>query len=210
MSIAVMAAMALGLTGCGEAPYDPDAVTAGWENINPNRCHEDVAPEKTLWRASPASAGDVTLVRKDGAEGSVEVVNGEIRVEKTNDRGYLLVKVAPFELKAGVRAQFRADVHVVSAVPDCSHAFLRASAGDDWLGYQKGMSAGGSRPTVNCGLIQQPAGMYYRKRFTYRGEGAKVHPMIVVSGSPSVSQWKDWSADDVKDVDELFLKKIRP
>ena len=38
-------------------------ITAGWENVDPDRHHEDVAPEKTLWRAS---AGDVTLVRKDG------------------------------------------------------------------------------------------------------------------------------------------------
>ena len=186
------------------------AVTSGWENVDPCRHNVDIAPEKMLWRASLQTPADIVFVRKEGAEGSVNVIDGELKIEKTNDRGYLLVKAAPFTMKEGVMSQFRADVNVSAAVPDCSHAYLRADDGREWIGYQTGVSDAGSRPTVNCGLIQQPVGMYYRKRFTYRGEGKPVYPMIVVSGSPSVSTWKNWAADDRKDIDELFLKKIRP
>ena len=61
------------------------AVTAGWENVNPNR--REFEPAKVLWRADFSRGADFTLDRIGGAEGSVEFRDGTAVLRKTNREG---------------------------------------------------------------------------------------------------------------------------
>ena len=72
------------------------AVTAGWENVCPERLSREFPPVKVVWTAS----GDGLDVRlENGAEGDAVITNGAIRIRKTNSKGRITVNAPPFRSK---------------------------------------------------------------------------------------------------------------
>lgn len=170
-------------------------VTPGWENICRDR--KEFPSAKVLWRAD---LKDVSYELRDGAEGSVTVGDGIIRIVKTNSKGRIVVKAPSFP--AGTKQELRlfCDVSAFSSSPDSSYGFvcgygdgteslhMRNAIDRRWFG------AGGEYMWL---LINSAPGMTYRKYgHVHAGEG-NVTPALVVHGSPSRSEWRNWTAEDL-------------
>jgi len=184
------------------------AVTAGWENVQPGRAEPRLPADRQLWRADFCRPEDFRLVRRDGAEGLLSFRDGELTIRKTNGIGELIVEAPTFPLGSNVVIRFLADVHVAKALTYRSHGCLRATAGDGTFGVAPEVreSDTGNARNIVGGLIEQAPGMYYRKWCHYLGTGGVVHPLIIVSGAPSVSTWRDWSAEDRQEADAAYRK----
>jgi hypothetical protein len=179
----------------------PPPVTAGWENSAPGRREAAVADEKLVWRADTRFLQCFRLLKLNGAEGKLEIKGDEIRIHKSNAPGELVVEAAPFPLHSHETVMFSVEVNVEHATPHRSHGCIMASSGSGVFGVQpqvRPLDSGNGRH-IMYGLNLQPPGTYYRKYCHYAGEGADVQPMIVVSGDPSISTWRNWRAEDVKD-----------
>ena len=70
------------------------AVTPGWENVNPNR--RELEPARIVWKADFSTADGFSLERRDGAEGRIAFSDGALTIEKTNDKGFLVLKAKSF------------------------------------------------------------------------------------------------------------------
>ena len=183
-------------------------VTAGWENVQPDRQEASVPEEKLIWRADTAFERNFRLVKRNGAEGKMEIRNGEIYVHKSNAIGELIVETAPFPLHSHVTALLSAEVHVESATPGRSHALIKATPSLEDYGtpnFTRDRKDGNSR-NINYGLNEQPAGMYYRKYSYYKGENADLYPRIIISGDPSITSWRNWIAMDEKDEQAVYAQ----
>jgi len=195
---AFLAPCAIAKTG---KPSCPDAITAGWENSAPERKEAEVDRGKLLWLADMRLERDFRLLKIDGAEGGIEFRNGELRIHKSNSVGSIVVEAHPFFLQSNVTTMVSAEVTVESATSGRSHGCLMVTPGSGIYGVQPEAKAldGGNGRHIMFGLNEQPSGTYYRKYRHYVGTGADVQPMIVVSGDPSVSSWRNWRAENVED-----------
>jgi len=186
-------------------------ITDGWENLGIGRDEPFVAGSNLVWKAALSAADAFTLVKRNGAEGEIAFKDGELTVRKTNDKGFLLVKAAPFAAPKDVVLRFTVDVHVDSAIPERSHGYLRASAGNDTIAYdpegRKADSDGGWN--VMMGLTEQPAGVYYRKYYHFKNQQGTVHPTVVIAGDESVSTWKNWTAEDLVESKKAWAEEVR-
>ena len=179
-------------------------VTAGWENVEPMR--REVEPAKVVWRASFADASAFRVERRGGAEGTVVFTNGLMTVEKTNDRGLIVVTAPSFSAVTNQPLRFMADVHCDRGDYLYAQAGIRAyDAKEDLTPYweleTRHFSMGGAeemRSTVN-----QAPGMYTRKYCHLRVKTAegRVTPVLTVSGTPSRTTWRDWLAEDLDAAD---------
>jgi len=186
----------------------PPKTTAGWENIATDRKEPAVAEEQLVWLADTRLERNFRLVKRNGAEGKLEIRNGELYVHKSNAIGELVVETMPFPLHSHITVMISAEVHVESATPYRSHATLRAAPSLDDFGIQeeaKALEVCNGRNLMG-GLNEQPAGMYYRKYTYYKGKNADVYPRIIISGDPSISVWKNWRAADVQDERRLYTQ----
>lgn len=175
------------------------AVTAGWENICPER--REFPETAAVWRADFSKKEDFTIRRFQGAEGQVEITPEGIRVSKTNDRGAIVITAKPFEIGTNTEVRFLADHIVSKSDVDYSNGFLRyygkqvnyeldyrAEGHNFWMGGQQTMR----------GLPCTAPGMPYRKFAQCYAKDGVLTPVIVVSGAASESVWKNWMAEDVK------------
>ena len=203
MLLTVLAVVASGGMFGAERP-----VTAGWENAAPDRREAEVAAEKLVWRAATDDAEGFRLVKRNGAEGTMEVRDGEIRLCKSNAVGELVVEATPFLLSSNVTVQISAEVSVRSATPYRSHGMLFATSGRGVFGVQREARAldDGNGRNVMSGLNEQPEGTFYRKYCHYVGKGADVQPLIVIAGEPSVSTWRNWRAEDIRDSRAVYTR----
>ena len=187
------------------------AVTDGWENINPDRRPVPPASE-ILWTADLSRPGDFTFERRDGAEGKFEIADGAIKISKTNADGFLLLKAKPFASDTNRMIRVYADVHASGITGEYCHGFLRAHGRKESLAIQKeaaaaeGHSCGGRQ--LMPGLQNMPEGETRRKYVHYRSEDGVFTPVIVVAGLPSVSVWRNWSAEDHNAAKAEWIKVV--
>ena len=175
------------------------AATDGWENVNPARKPSPM-PGEIAWTADLSRLSDFSLEKRAGAEGTFTVVGGQIKIVKTNGRGFLLLKAKPFAVDTNRTMRVFADVRAEGATPEFCHGMLRAYGKKELLAIQKealaeeGGSAGGRQ--MMMGLVNMPEGMFYRKYVHYRSEDGVFTPVIVIVGEPSTSFWKNWTVED--------------
>ena len=173
------------------------AVTAGWENISPDRCEFPVT--KVLWRADFSRTNDFTVSLRDGATGRVDIGADGIRIRKTNTDGFIVVTAKPFPAKRKDQIRFSADQVSADSDVNYSNGFLRYYGRTEHFGISNAEGQnfwGGGTHTMRAIPCTAP-GMKYRKYAQYYAEDDVVTPVIVVSGTPSDSTWSDWLAEDV-------------
>ena len=179
------------------------AVTPGWENVNPNR--RELEPARIVWKADFAAADGFSLERHGGAEGRIAFSGGALTIEKTNDRGFLVLKANPFPAQTNLPLRLFADVNVSTGDYFYARAFLRVCSAPDnfvrcWKLDTRYFSMGGAEEM--CATVNSPPGGTYRKYVHYRVRSdGMVFPVIVVSGTPSVTTWRNWTAEDLDAAD---------
>ena len=180
------------------------AVTAGWENICPERLSREFPPAKVVWTA-PLDKLEVR--RENGAEGDVSIANGEIRIRKTNSKGRITVNAPPFKAASGKAVRFYADVSASTEKPGstggylCAHGKKRAVPPADKIAGR--WFAGGGYDYMRR-LVNSAPGMSYRKYSHFMPEGEDVTAVIAVDGEPSESVWRNWAAEDLDAAQEKW------
>ena len=176
------------------------ATTVGWENICPER--KEFPPARVLWTADFGRAEGFKVERRDGAEGTVSFSAGTLRIEKTNAKGLIVVTAPGFDVPPGTNdVRLAADVAVPDADANYSSGFLRAYGRKEQLGIcfaleRNFFGLGGGNNEMR-GLACSAPGMTYRKYAHYRATEGRVTPVIVVSGAPSTSIWRNWTVEDL-------------
>lgn len=99
------------------------AITAGWENVNPERQEYPLTP--LVWQADSSRAEDFSVEKCKGAEGEVEFSAAGIRIRKTNDEGMIIVRAKAFNADTNRTVRFVADEIVTQGDVHYSHGFLR-------------------------------------------------------------------------------------
>lgn len=166
----------------------------GWENVSPAR--REIPPAKVVWRA--ASDG-VRVERIDGAEGTVSVTNGEVRIRKTGSRGYIVVSWPSFGWPKGKLIRFFAEVEARTSRPEDTYGMLSPWSGerhvpaDDRWGRYEGYLSGGVHMRK---LINSAPGTPYWKYRNFEPSSDTTTPMIVIGGAPSESVWRQIGAED--------------
>ena len=135
------------------------ATTPGWENFNPNR--REVAPAKVVWQADFTTTAGFSLERRDGAEGRIAFSDGALTIEKTNDKGFLVLKAAPFPAQTNLPLRLFADVNVSTGDYQYAQMFLRVCGKSDdftrcWKLDARYFSMGGADEM--CGAVNSAPG----------------------------------------------------
>ena len=194
---------------------DAWSITAGWDNVNPDR--KEFPAQQVLWTADLSAA---KLELRDGAEGSVRVfeTNGvrKLEIVKGNAAGFLLVTVPPFEAKADVKLRAFAFCECEDGDSEAGGAYLRLWGKKEDLSYFKALDIrrpGGPRMEK---MVNTAPGTRIRKlahRIADRKTGTDITAAIVVSGPPSTSLWSEWGVEDydasVKAWDEQVVSAPR-
>ncbi len=191
------------------------ALTAGWENVNPERREFPVT--ETLWAADTAKAEEFSVDWRKGAAGTVRFTSDGIHVCKTNDVGLVVIKAKPFETTVGRNLRFSADESVRDADVNFSSGFLRYHGKKEGMlrmdtkAENKSFWEGGQQ--TMRGLPCTAPGMTYRKYAQCSAKDGVVTPVLVVAGKASDSVWKNWCAEDLDAATEArrtFIKKNYP
>ena len=174
------------------------AVTAGWENIAPARV--PFPAKEVVWVADFSNPKDFSWELREGAQGSVEITPQGVRIAKTNDAGYIVVKAKTFKVEKGRRLRCWADQESVDADVDYASGVIRGHGRTESLAMQWRMEGNnfwhGGLQTMR-GLPCTPPGMSYRKYGDFMAEDDVFTPVILVSGTRSTSFWKNWTAEDL-------------
>lgn len=184
------------------------ARTAGWENVSANRREFPVT--KVVWSAVPA---ELSVERFGGAEGNVTIGDdGTIAVDKTNDKGRIVVRGVPFKVAKGQAVRLMADVSVSADDYLASKGFVCAA--EPGKPFEKTDRVGGK--WFNAGgesmyrMVNTAPGMTYRKYNHAVSQTGSLVAAIVVEGSPCKSVWKGFLAEDLEAAQlrwEDFLKE---
>ena len=180
--------------------------TDGWK-LPPRELNHPKNPK--AWFAPIKEGAKLFEIEKmAGAEGSVRFEGDTIHIEKTNDKGAILLKVAvPPSFMPKIR-RFRASVDVESKVSGYTSprgcirmGYLNGSGMIDSDRAADGRSINGRLKLDQ--LICTPLGRPQLKAAHFnRGEesGKPVFTTICVEGPPSVSKWRNWRIDPVSAV----------
>lgn len=176
------------------------AVTAGWEDVNPNR--REHPPVNVIWQADFAQPDSFVIECRDGAMGSMRILSDGIRLEKLNDEGYVIVKAPYFTVTRDETLRLFADVEVSDGDPDYACGFLRAYGTNEnfTMCYEleaQNFSMGGQESMRN--MRHSAPDTPYRKYAHFRARDGVVTPVIILTGSRSVSVWRNWTAEDLDD-----------
>lgn len=185
------------------------ALTAGWENVNPDRREFPLAD--VVWSAPETG---FRVEKLEGAEGSVRFENGRIVVSKTNDRGVIRI-VAPkakFDAKRHVR--FSADVTACRTLSVDGRALGGLSASDDGVKFpewdvfrpERWFSSGG--PAMRR-IVNTAPTVSYRKYVHGVSDSGEITPAIWVRGEASESTWFNWRAEYNDQAQELWQRYRR-
>ena len=201
MAQKVVAAMVVAVAAASIAAA-AQPVREGWTDIGSIRT---VVPSSNpLWMA-PTVLADFNIERRDGAEGTVEVLGtgtgAVLRVSKTNEKGLILVTARrPFAVAAGRNLRASVEVSVPQAVPERSHGFIRLFGTCENLDFHpldgRAFMRGGVRMT---NLFCTAEGVWDRKFAHYAAtaaDGTNVTCALGVAGAPSVSLWRAWCVED--------------
>lgn len=195
----ICCALVLAGCGCGNDCLSETQKTAGWE-AGASYCDQRVFdPTGVVWRADVEK---VMLSRREGAEGFLTVSNGHFIVEKTNDKGFLVITCEPFVIATNFIVRMSADVEVTDSDPEFSYAFLRAwGAKEDLKLWAAGYSIAGTlRPNMDAGFFMTATGKSFRKYGYWKSTGPRATPAIVIAGRASRSVWKNWLFEDMSAV----------
>ena len=174
----------------------------GWTDVGSSRVA--VPPVDPVWIA-PGGRDAFAVERRDGAEGTVDVLSDGtgtvLRITKTNGQGAILVKVRkPFGVPTGTRLCASVQVSVSNAVPERSHGFIRLYGKRENLDFHplddRAFMRGGVRMT---NLYCTASRVWERKFAHYEStsqDGTNVTCVLVVSGCPSESRWRNWCVED--------------
>lgn len=184
----------------------------GWNDAGNDR--RILNPRKILWEApvgSGAEAFDVQL--RNGAEGSVTVNDGKIRISKTNDKGLIVVQPKQlFKVARGRQVRASARVSCANAEPLKSVGALRMSGPKENLDLngldRRNFGAKGPRVSM---LVNTPPGTDEIKFSHYQawGHDGVATPAIIVGGVRSESVWRDWLIEDFGDVVNAWNRVVR-
>lgn len=167
-----------------------------------------VASVRTYWRA-PVAEGVMAfeILKSDGAEGRLDILSdGTILIEKSNDRGELVVvpKAFPALPQTNVR---------IGGESDSTNAVPFESVGQ--LGVCRGLKFEPSDPRLGddlramkklSWLVNKPVG-----KMAYSTVGKMpVRPAIRVAGAASISTWRNWRVTDLTDEKADFLAAHPP
>ena len=174
------------------------AETEGWTDIGSTRMI--VPPADELWTA-PASIADFKVEKRDGAEGTFDIVGQTLSISKTNEKGMLLVIARrPFAAAAGRKLRASVEVSVPMAVPERSQGFVRMFGRRENLDFHSldglAFMRGGVRMT---NLYCTAEGVWERKFAHYEAspmDGTNVTCALAVAGAPSISLWRGWCVED--------------
>ena len=186
------------------------SVTAGWDNLNPDRCMPK--PDKVYWSApyeTGANGFDVSW--RKGATGSVEFAADCIRVRKTNDRGLVVITpIESFEVSEGTELQAFVGVRTLNATdPDLARGYPRLWGGKENLAYFRDLDGPVSvESPLQEGLFSLASGMFVRKLCHFRADASgRATPAIVVSGTPSETEWFGWGVEDFAVAKKVWQKR---
>ncbi|MCQ2390721.1 MAG: LamG domain-containing protein [Kiritimatiellae bacterium] len=180
------------------------AVTAGWENICAERTEFPATP--AIWKADFTQKTNFVWELREGAQGTVVFESDGVRIKKTNTDGYIVVKAQPFSVEKGDGVRFSADHETLSADVDYSSGVLRYHGRKERLNLDKAERKNfwnGGLQTMR-GMPCTAPGMTYRKYGQCFCEDDLLTPVIVVSGAPSESVWRNWFAEDLQEADDAW------
>lgn len=182
----------------------PLAQTAGWGSVCPDRSWP--CPAKGYWQADfTRGIEEICVEKREGAEGTVTVLKNGIRIDKTNDAGYILVfSKTRFTVPDGAKIRAFSNVREMSGDPYRALGMLRVwGKKEDLTGWAD--AAFGPKPFMDYLINAEPGGTL-RKFAVYSSAGAgwggktDLHgPLtagIVIAGAPSSSVWSDWGVED--------------
>jgi hypothetical protein len=185
-------------------------LTAGWENRNPERRMPQPAAE--LWRA-PFRQGEsaFNVEWRQGAKGRVVFGEGEIRIEKANDTGMVVVSTKLKALRGQLLQSYVACYCESPVDPFKGKAFIRMWSGSEDLNWDRkhyGRSA--TESPVYEDIVNTYPGQFTRKLCRARaGDSGEVTAAIVVKGAPSVTVWREWGVEDAVAADEKWHAETR-
>ncbi len=172
-----------------------DLGTAGWEDAPEPR--RDFPETKVVWRFADTDHRRCRVEKRNGAEGTVEITDGAIKIEKTNAAGEIVIFPEPFQTEKGLQLAFAADVAVDGTDWSRSQGKIRAFGEKESFEVSPLDSEDG-RWGNRCLMWELPnsrPGTTYRKYTQHVSEG-KVQPVIIIAGDPSKSVWKNFLAED--------------
>lgn len=179
------------------------AVTAGWENVNPERKEFPLA--RVVWTA-PAES--LRVEKAEGAEGEVRFEGGRIRIRKTNDRGVIRIVAPSAKFDGGRHVRFSADVLSCRAQSvDGALGGLSASAdGKEFPEHDKFRPerwfANGGHPMRR--MVNTAPDTSYRKYTHGVSDSGEIVPAIYVRGAASESVWANWRAEYNDEAQKLW------
>lgn len=182
------------------------AVTAGWENVCAER--REYPATAAIWRAPTDDPKAFSWEFESGAEGTVTIEDGALRVVKTNARGFIVVRAKPFAVRPGQGVRFSADLVSTNADVNYSSSALRAhgrksrSLAIDSKAERLNFWSGGMQ-TMRSIPCTAP-GMSFRKYGQCFAADDLLTPAIVISGAPSESVWRNWMAEDLAVADKAW------
>ena len=171
------------------------AFTEGWRNVDPNR--RERTPVKTVWTATfHADGSGFKAELRDGAEGKVTFGEGRLEIDKTNDKGYIVVTSDGFKARPKQNLRFWADWVGSGANPETAVAVLRAWSTNENFRMTKGLDGGGG--PFRRGVINTAEGTTMRKYGFFRVDASGlVHPVLIIAGTPSKTTWVSLGAEDL-------------
>ena len=186
--------------------------TGGWMDAYHDR--RVIQPTHALWR-SPVERGDgaFSVEMRGGAEGSVCVSNGAIRIVKSNDCGMIVVKPKePFKIERGRQVMASAKVSCTNAEPLRSYGALKVFGPKenlDLTGLDR-HNFGAKGPRIGT-LVNTPPGTTEDKFTQYQawGHDGIATPAIVVGDTRSESVWTDWLIEDLPTVSKAWNRVVK-
>ena len=185
------------------------ALSQGWDNVNPSRTMPP--PVQEVWRAPVEKGAAAFRVDwRDGAKGTFEVIDGAIRISKTNDVGSVVVMPAePLSVAQGRLLQGYAACYGETPVdPMAAKAYIRLWSGKENMRWERRHFNGATADSpLFMQLVNTPPGHFTRKLCrTQAGASGRVTAAIVVEGPSSVTTWREWGIEDAVAADKAWKR----
>lgn len=162
----------------------------------------------------PFWQGELSVVEYcDGAKGKVERSGDIMKITKSNDEGYILIRTAePVKFPLGKTLQLVIPMRTSDAAPDYSLGMVRLLKNLKDLSYNKAADVRSSAGPAMQFMFNQPEKMWTR-RLAHANSNKKCssyYPAIIIGGKHSTSYWKNAAVEDYHAAEKRFRSGIRP